>query len=823
MVNPVKMHPKILLWNARGIYSKLSEFKNYVYKIEPLIICLTETHLKTKYSLTLKNYQILRKDRTDGYGGLVVFFHNSVTFRNLSLSFPQNLNINMEYISSQYKYDNLWYTLILLYNPCKNIKEEEFSFFLDQVENGIICGDLNAHHQSWESSSLNPNFSGKSLFSSLNCSSNLTLLNPIDMTTRIDPHSGKSSNIDMVIGSSAFNSHILINGVDLGSDHLPILLCHQEKNNLQLYFRPKWLFKDEAWTDWNNKMIISTPIYDPNRAFDENYCAFRDTITEVSNSFFKITDSSKPKPPGKPWWNDLCERTVQARREALKEFKRCPNATNKSRYNLTNRRAKEVCRISKSEAWTNYLKTIGPRTPLTEVWKFFNSMLNKSFTSSIPLSDESDNPVDSYESAIILAEQYLINFSHSHHLTPEQWGFVEQSFLKGDQSGMNSDISLPELEKALNSTPARSSPGNDMIHNRFLIKLPKNQREILLKLFNSSFRTAAIPEDWKISNIIPIPKSGKDPTSPASYRPISLLSCVGKIMERIINKRLQWFIESHDSLLPQQFGFRPMKSTIDALIILEHAIQKSFRTEKITLVVFLDLKAAFDRASPKAIIFKLAKIGLTGDLLKWLNQYLENRKFSVCIKNKKSPLYPIISSVPQGSVLSPSLFNILVSDMPQTTEVQSLVYADDITFYTTASDMNEAKTNMQKMLNLFELWSEKWGLQICPDKSNMSYFTMKKLQGRGPILQINGTTIPYHPTPKLLGIILDSPSLTWRPQINNLLIKSQKRLNMMRCLAGSNNGITRAHLKTFYEAYIKSVLDYGLPVYTSAAPTNLKN
>ena len=92
------------------------------------------------------------------------------------------------------------------------------------------------------------------------------------MTTRIDPCSGKSSNIDKVIGSSAFNSRILINGDDLGSDHLPILLCHQEKNNLQ----PKWVFKNEAWLEWNRKMIISTPTYDPNGTLDENYCALRD-------------------------------------------------------------------------------------------------------------------------------------------------------------------------------------------------------------------------------------------------------------------------------------------------------------------------------------------------------------------------------------------------------------------------------------------------------------------------------------------------------------------------------------------------------------------
>ena len=136
-------------------------------------------------------------------------------------------------------------------------------------------------------------------------------------------------------------------------------------------------------------------------------------------------------------------------------------------------------------------------------------------------------------------------------------------------------------------------------------------------------------------------------------------------MERVVNWRIQWHLEAHNHLLPEQFGFRTSRSTIDPLSFLEHVVQKAFRLQKITLVVFLELTAAFDRASPGAVLSKLAGMGVEGNIFRWLHNYLSNRKFSVRIKNQSSDQCPLYSSVPQGSVLSPTLFNILLSDLPQ--------------------------------------------------------------------------------------------------------------------------------------------------------------
>ena len=315
---------------------------------------------------------------------------------------------------------------------------------------------------------------------------------------------------------------------------------------------------------------------------------------------------------------------------------------------------------------------------------------------------------------------------------------------------------------------------------------------------------------------------GKDSTIPSSYRPISLLSCVGKLLERIIGWRVQWHLETGNHLLPEQFGFRPCRSTVDPLSILEHTIQKAFCTQKITLVVCLDLSAAFDRAAPKAVLSKLAGMGVEGNILRWLSNYLSNRKFSVSVNSKSSDQRQITSSVPQGSVLSPTLFNVLLSDLPQSREVKTLVYADDITLYVTATDLNEARSAMQETLNKFEVWTSRWGMQISPQKSCTLLFTQKRSLGSGPRLTIGNNSIPCGQLNKLLGLTLDSPNLTWRPHINNMIIKCHKRLNIMRCMAGVSSGISRTHLKTFYTAYIKSVADYCLPIFSSAAPSTLQ-
>ena len=118
-------------------------------------------------------------------------------------------------------------------------------------------------------------------------------------------------------------------------------------------------------------------------------------------------------------------------------------------------------------------------------------------------------------------------------------------------------------------------------------------------IFNKSFRKAVIPEDWKDTNILP----GKDKKFPSSYRPISLLACMAKLMEKIIARRLQWYMEQNNLLTSHQFGFRPARSTVDPLILIGHEIQMVFRKKATALMVCFDIISAFDWAAPSPILY----------------------------------------------------------------------------------------------------------------------------------------------------------------------------------------------------------------------------
>ena len=129
-------------------------------------------------------------------------------------------------------------------------------------------------------------------------------------------------------------------------------------------------------------------------------------------------------------------------------------------------------------------------------------------------------------------------------------------------------------------------------------------------------------------------KPGKDPANPATYRPISLLSCVGKLMERMISKRLKWYTEANNTLSPYQFGFRSNRSTLDPHAVLEHEIQICYRRHQVTAVAIIDLSSAFDKADIKPILYKLAKNGIRGKMLNWLQNYLQDRCYRVWSKTK---------------------------------------------------------------------------------------------------------------------------------------------------------------------------------------------
>ena len=173
----------------------------------------------------------------------------------------------------------------------------------------------------------------------------------------------------------------------------------------------------------------------------------------------------------------------------------------------------------------------------------------------------------------------------------------------------------------------------------------------LLEIFNKTWQEGSLPQSWREATMIPIHKKGKSKTEATSYRPISLTSCVVKLLERIVNARMKWYLESEQLLVPQQAGFREHHCTEDKTTYLAQEIEYGFQQNKQTLAIWIDLQKAFDKVWTDGLLLRLKRCGIGRNMYRWIKSYLHHRRARVTVDNAKRFFLDT-----QGGVLSPTLF-----------------------------------------------------------------------------------------------------------------------------------------------------------------------
>ncbi|XP_063615580.1 uncharacterized protein LOC134788675 [Penaeus indicus] len=239
---------KIILWNIRSIQNKKTELNYLLNKEQPDIIGICETWLKCKDKFNLQNYQVIRKDREDQIGGgLALCIKNDIQSKPITLN--DRYSNRIETIGIKINYKNKWLNVLLMYNPCNNLKTEELEYYIKQIEDPkIIIGDFNAHHTSWNPK-LNAklaNKTGKSIFEIIN-QNNIIILTPPGLTTRIDPQSAKETTIDLVLATPSLTHLEIETGPNLGSDHLPIIIKDNKLMKDTHFKEKKWIYTEEGW------------------------------------------------------------------------------------------------------------------------------------------------------------------------------------------------------------------------------------------------------------------------------------------------------------------------------------------------------------------------------------------------------------------------------------------------------------------------------------------------------------------------------------------------------------------------------------------------
>ena len=397
-------------------------------------------------------------------------------------------------------------------------------------------------------------------------------------------------------------------------------------------------------------------------------------------------------------------------------------------------------------------------------------------------------------------------------------------FTTARKYGYNEKITRKEMDSSLdNSTD--STPGPDGIHYSMLKNLSEKGKIFLLEFINKIFDAGKLPKKWKVAYVIPILKEGKNPLSPDSYRPIALTSCICKLLEKILNKRLMWYLIKNNLIDRVQCGFQKLKSTLDNLAGLEKEIHNAFVKKQFLLAIFFDLEKAYDTCWRHLILQELHSFGMRGKLPLLIMDFLKDRIFKVRIGNTYSKEFSQEMGVPQGSVLSVTLFLIAINTVMRviTGQVNVSLYVDDMRFSIASQRLESATRRMQTCLRKLDTWTEQTGFRFSTSKTEVVVFHRQRglYEDPNPELYLRESKIKVVTEKKFLGLIFDQ-KLTWIPHIINLKARAIRALNILKIIVKNNTKTETKLLLNIYRALVRSKLDYGCQIYGTASPSAVK-
>ena len=341
----------------------------------------------------------------------------------------------------------------------------------------------------------------------------------------------------------------------------------------------------------------------------------------------------------------------------------------------------------------------------------------------------------------------------------------------------------------------------------------------LVYLFNLSLEVKVFPYQWKTATVIPLFKGGNR-RDVGNYRPISLLPLPGKILEKIVHNKLALFLDANKLLCEEQCGFRKGRSTLHSIVNLTDSLLSSINNRETCMAVFIDLTKAFDTINHSILIKKLEYLGIKGNLLLWITNYLHDRTQKTFANGSLSEALPITCGVPQGSILGPLFFIAYINDIKHfLNDSEFGLYADDTVLFSHAKDKIVLQNKLQAKLDLFCEWSRMNALTINILKTKYMIFgTRAKLKkAKDIVLSVGGQTLHQVPSFRYLGVTLDSV-LSYSNHISTVLNSVSHKAYI---LSKIRRFITTYSAVKIYKSMLLPYFDYADIVFDKANQNNL--
>lgn len=775
--------------NIEGISRSKSEYIGKLLVDQNVdVITVQETH-------TADDYQIHSRGRIPGYNLVGAINHPQYGIATYARSHIRNVSIvhsiaDQELFCLTIKVENV--TIANIYKP------PSFRWPNDMIPTfphpAIYTGDFNSHHYIWGYNDNNEDGERVVDWAERN---NLYLL--YDAKQKPSFHSGRWNrgyNPDLtfistdITNSSNARRDVLDHFPK--SQHRPIIITLGTTipiiNSLPL---PRWNFKKAKWDLFGQQLEDDIRHIQPKV---ENYERF---------AALMISAAKKHIPRGVrksyiPCWDEECQKLYD-------DFEQTgdPDLGEQLLESLNNNRTSRW-----KETLENLNFTHSSRTAWNLLRRLDSGLKVSTPQAEIPAPDAISKRIKQLSKPTITKEHkrkvcYQLNEIRSRQ---------QQSL------SIMSPVTSEELNAALQQIKCRKAAGIDNIFPEFMKNTGPRVRAWLLEFYRDIIDKRKVPNLFRKCKIIAIAKQGKDPALTSSYRPIALLSVCYKILEKIIYNRLLPIVQNNIPI--EQAGFMPGRSCCEQVLSLTTFIENGFQKKQKTAAAFIDLSCAYDTVWKEGLLIKLYTLVPCKAFLQLMNELLSDRLFQVIVNGKKSKFRSLQNGLPQGSVLSPLMFNIYTSDIPITTS-RKFMYADDIALATQSSDLSAAENVLGNDLQVVNVYFKKWGLQPNPTKTEVSAF---HLNNRQAYLELNveseGVKLRHNPHPKYLGVTLDR-TLTFRQHLKNVTAKVRTRTNVIQKLANTSWGANAETLRTSALALVYSAAEYCAPVWTNSHHTSL--
>ena len=795
---------RILEINFQSIKNKTSDLHIAIEQSRPDVIIGTETWLTKDMSSSEYipgEFEVFRRDREDDpHGGVLVATRRTMVSSvalvgksSVFLSVKVKLNHGKSVIIAvAYRPPNRTdddYTEALIKDISSARDQNKSSYFL-------LGGDFNLPGIDWGSGRVTGRQVPKRVNEAfLNMQSDLALEQMVHFSTR------GNNTLDLL-----FTSHPTI--VDkckalpaIGrGDHgtvlidLTLAIFNQQINPRKILL---WDRADKTIvTEHINNMSerISKTTY---TSVDTLWEDFKGSICNIINEY--IPSKLSRRRYSNPWINTKVKRVIRRRQKAFFKARRTNNTKDWARY----RHLKTMAQREGRKAHDTYVDETICGEITTNPKRFWSYLKSKrQDAQGVSPLRKADGLLysDTESKAEILNEQFHSVYTREDTTTMPEKGPSPYPEMP------NIHVSNAGVLKLLKNVNSHKATGPDGIQTRLLREYAEQISPVLTRVFQMSLDSGSIPDDWRSASIVPIFKKG-DKHKASNYRPVSLTSISCKLLEHIIHSQVMDNFDEHLILSDQQHGFRSKRSCETQLAVTIDSIAQSLAEGTLVDIILLDFSKAFDKVPHERLLRKLGYYGVRGPTLQWIRDFLTNRQQQVLLDGHHSSTAEVLSGVPQGTVLGPLLFLTFINDLPEVTQSEARLFADDCLLYRPIKTTEDTKI-LQQDLSALEKWEKEWQMAFHPEKCVAIQVTTKR-----STISADYTLHNHHlevvDSSKYLGVTINN-NLKWDEHINNISARANRTLGFLR---RNLRGCRTAARSRAYEALVRPTLEYAASIW----------